>query len=319
MKKARPKANGGARRSTYYDRLTSRWQNIPILVWIVMLAGVTAGGLALFSSIRSTWSDLSPKNEARNIDISVRPKDPRFTNQGERTNWGGGSQSLFISSEPNGGINGIGDISTLSPSHRVYEVVGIKPVTLEVDAVFNSATAGIACVIEEWGVHLEEMGSPGAGSFLRYTTGGAEGVRTYGQCVIRAATGDYSISQYFKDDEEGPPPDKLYYLRPGEPISMEVDIGRASAAIASPARDETADSDAEKSAIILTLYAKVRVNGVSSVVKSKTSLLAVFPRNPENVPWKTFAWDSKDPNCEKFESLRSRSYGNGTELQSELR
>src|ERR1043166_3247991 len=105
MKNARPKTNGRAGHSTYYDRLTSRWQNIPILVWIVILAGVIGGGLALFSSIRSTWSDLSPKNEARNIDISLRPKDPRFTSDGERMNCEGGSQSLFISSGSNAGLS----------------------------------------------------------------------------------------------------------------------------------------------------------------------------------------------------------------------
>ena len=79
MKENRPETRGGDKRSTYYDRLTSRWKNIPVIVWVVMLAGATAGGLALFSSVTSTVKGLWPPDEAANVDISVRPEDPRFT------------------------------------------------------------------------------------------------------------------------------------------------------------------------------------------------------------------------------------------------
>ena len=208
----------------------------------------------------------------------------------------------------------------MGPADRVFEVVAGSPqITFDVVAVFNSGAAGASCVIEEWGVHVEKIGEVGVGAFLRYSTGGASGERTYGKCVIAAATGDYPISQYVKDGEEGPPPEEFFYLRPGEPVSMEVSIAHPSAdKDPGPQQDSPDPSPGpsiENTAVILTIYARVRVKGVTSVVSSKNSFRAIFPQDLAGVPWKAFYWDSSNPDNERFESLRSRCYGTLAELQ----
>lgn len=290
---------------SYYDKVQRWWKNLPVLVWIVVAAGVIGGVLGLLGVFQQAFGGLWSPAPAELVRISIKPVDPRFVSAGELMNWGGGSQALFVEfeGEPPAELD-LRRLADAGGHARVWETMnGLAP-TLQIDAVYDAESGAPTCVIEECGVEATAVTAPGHGRFLYYGTGGAEGARDFGECLLEPKGGTLPVREWTESNEgdEVRRPEKVYYLKPGEPLFLEVDVGRPKSALAT----------AGSGAFTLRAYARVRIDGESTVVRSAQCVRVVMPWSAAGVEWVDLldGWTEASPEepWNPLEDLRPQAY-----------
>ncbi|MHC4846346.1 MAG: hypothetical protein ACYTCU_09310 [Planctomycetota bacterium] len=286
---------------SYFDRISGWWKNVPVLVWIVVAAGVLAGVMGFLGVFKDAFGGLWEPGPADLVRISIRPPDPRFVSGGERMNWGGGSQALFV--ETGDATSDELDLRALAAGDDatpIWETMSLPRMTLLIDAIYDAPSGSPTCVIEEWGIEATPISGARRGHYVAYLTGGASGPRSYGECLITPAGGTSPITLWAAGEDEEDGFDmfaSVQYLRSGEPLFFEIDVGRP---------EEGAREDAGgPGAFLVRVYARVRIGGETSVVQSSQAVRVVMPWSADQVVWRE---PPDGPPFDAVEDLRPRAY-----------
>jgi len=288
---------------TYLERLKQKFQNNPLVAWVIVVFIVITSLSALYSSLKPLFHDLTDQQSIP-LSIVLEPHDPRFRQYKEDrnplSNWGGGTQSLYIEtrepvSVPNLKYNQENEngwaefydkmplftqglLSRLIKSDQVVNLWEIIPskdedgtritVNISYDAVLNSPTA----LVREWGVRISSVPIPSIGIYDWYRVNGGAYMEAIGGHVQIKGEGDYPINLWLenRDNTIDWAKAKSYkqYLKPGEPLFLDINITHSS-------QHQTIDNPKPIKAFHIKIYAKVLVKGKEYTVYSKNSLRAV--------------------------------------------
>jgi hypothetical protein len=235
------------------------------------------------------------------LKVNIKPHDPRFVvgEEGEVMNWGGGSQSLFLTCDPIEQCTT--ELNNSIMDYKVWETMrdpSYMGIELDVDAVYNPVGNTFSCIIDEWGVKIEELESPENGTYHFYGTGGAEGYRSHASGKIKPSKGFYPVATWMEADNgldtiiAKPLARNFTYFKPNEIIGLRVVITLRDVDVAS--MDQIFSGS-------MQFYARVNINGIKDTVYSRERILFRMPSKPEELDWK---WS----NSSAMEDLRPRAY-----------
>lgn len=266
----------------HLERIKEKLFQNRFVAWLVLLFTVIAAVLAIIPHVREVLG-LLPKSESPPpLFLHVSTYDPRFEGSGERLNWGGGSQALYL--EDGLGSDRFGEDwylmddaveqRMLEAVHQgrplVWEVIPIGDedgLCMRVDVSY-AADAKDRLVIHQWGVRVRPLSVPANGFFVHYNTGGAY-IGRDGGLVQVSTSGDFPIRHWveFAEGEERDRGSMLEYLAPGELQAFEFHITGDAGNVGKIAN----------TAVYLTAIAQVWMNGKEWVIESRNGIRAILP------------------------------------------
>jgi hypothetical protein len=268
----------------FFDKLKRQ----KVLSFVIILGMIVSSVLGLYLLVHQFYKTIIPIDFSKELDISLSSFDPRNIFDGEKINWGGGSQAIFVNCKNN-------YCDTINKknlnNHDFWEVTGYSKVQFVANLVYNAPLGAPTCIIDEWGVELtKDTVFQLKGLFYNYNNiGGADAPLEGGECVITEAEGQFVIKIWYDQNERINQPAKIHYFKPGDiiPLKVTLNIDNNYKGLSSPNTLYGAD------ALRLRLYAKMTIDGKKGISYSKDYIKIVISNSNDNIQWRLneLEWD----------------------------
>lgn len=252
---------------------------------ILVIAFLTFFGIKPQSTARKTDSSKLSKG----IDIILSNFNPVFITNGQKMNWGGGSQALFANCNSNTSNKKLNKCD-------LWETLGYGSIQFNINAVYNASPNSPNCLIEEWGIQLKKSAETlKHGIFLNYNNiGGADAPINGGECLINSYEGQFPISMWYQNDHTTDGKAFLKYMKPNDVLPFKITANISNDYVGLQNSNGIYNTDA----VELRVYAKTRINKESKTIYSQNYIKLIIPDPNDEIDWhlNEISWDQIEEN-----------------------